>query len=131
MIVLDASAAIELLLAMSLGAQVTEVLADPDQVVVAPHLLDLEIMQVLRRLESSGALTRARASDAFHDFKQLDITRYAHDALADRVWQLRGHVTAYDAAYIALTETVDASLVTCDSKLAKAGGHYAQIHVIQ
>lgn len=131
MIVLDASAAIELLLGTSLGARVTEVLADPSQTVAAPHLLDLEIVQVLRRLESTGALTRARATDAFHDFKQLDIARYPHDAMADRIWQLRGQITAYDAAYIALAEAANATLVTCDSKLAKAGGHSAQIELIQ
>lgn len=129
MIVLDASAVIELLLATARGARISAAIAGAGETLVAPHLLDIEVAQVLRRLESARILTPARALDALSDLTSLDITRYPHDVLLDRVWQLRGSLTAYDAAYVSLAEATGAPLLTCDAKLARARGHHAVIHL--
>jgi len=129
-IVLDASAAIELLLNTPAGERVAARLADPAESLHAPHLLDLEVAQVLRRAEAAGALSRQRARAALQDFEALGLHRYAHDVLLPRIWDLRANVTAYDAAYLALAEVLGAPLLTCDARLALAPGHRARIEVI-
>lgn len=131
MIVLDASAAIELLLATTVGRRVAAALSDPHETLVAPHLLDVEVAQVLRRLEAAKIVTPARAAAALSDLALLDVTRYGHDVLLDRIWQLRGNLTAYDAAYVALAEAAGARLLTCDAKIAAAPGHRATVLVVK
>jgi predicted nucleic acid-binding protein len=95
----------------------------------APHLLDVEILHVLRRLLRTGALSPDRAADARHDFQDLAIVRYPHQPLSDRMWQLRDNVSAYDAAFLALAETLGVPLITCDARLAHASGHHAQVEL--
>lgn len=103
--------------------------SDPD--LHAPHLIDVEVLHALRRLVSRGEITEPRAEDARNDFAQLTIVRYAHHPLGDRIWQLRHHLTAYDAAFVALSEALAAPLITCDARLATAGGHGARIELFQ
>ena len=79
-------------------------------------------MQVLRRALRQGALTEAGAADALEDFKKLHLTRYPHAPFRDRIWDLRANVTAYDAAYLALAEVLNAPLVTTDGRLSRAPG---------
>ena len=122
MIVLDASAAIEWALNTPLGARVATRIGHPDLTLHAPHLIDLEVAQVLRRIERSGAVARAVTSRALADFAALEVARYGHDVLLDRVWALRGNLSAYDAAYAALAEALDVPLVTTDARLAAAPG---------
>ncbi len=129
MIVVDASAVVELLLASPTGARVSERILNPDETVCAPHLLDLEVTQVLRRYNLSGDLESSRASEALQDFLDLPIERYPHDLFLNRIWQMRHNVTAYDAAYIALAEAVDAVLLTTNARLAAASGHDARVEV--
>jgi predicted nucleic acid-binding protein len=93
----------------------------------APHLLDIEVTQVLRRLVQRKEIAIARAEQALHDLAHLLIERHEHRALVPRVWQLRDSLTAYDAAYVALAEALEAPLLTCDAKLAGAHGHRATI----
>jgi predicted nucleic acid-binding protein len=95
----------------------------------APHLIDVEFQHGLRRLVLSGAISEDRASDARLDFADLTIVRYPHVSLADRMWELRHNITAYDAAFIALAETLEVPLVTCDARLARAPGHAATVEV--
>lgn len=95
----------------------------------APHLLDVEFQHALRRLVSAAAISDDRAADARMDFAGLTIVRYPHVSLADRMWELRHNVTAYDAAFIALAETLDVPLVTCDARLMRAPGHMAEVEV--
>ena len=64
------------------------------------------------------------------DLLELSLTRYPHDVLLFRVWELRDNLTAYDAAYVALAEALDAPLVTCDGKIASASGHHARVEVV-
>lgn len=96
----------------------------------APQLLDIEITQVLRRLVQRKEISTARAEQALDDLGNLVIERHEHQSLVRRIWQLRDSLTAYDGAYVALAEALEAPLLTCDSKLAGAHGHGATIELI-
>jgi predicted nucleic acid-binding protein len=128
-IVLDASAMVELLLKTDMGEGVARRLSQAGHDGSAPHLLDVEVAHALRRLEQQGELTAARASDALQDLFNFPVRRYPHDVLLPRVWELRRNLTAYDATYVALAEALDAPLLTCDRRLAKASGHSARIEL--
>lgn len=117
MIVLDASAVLELLLRTPTGARVAARIAPHDESLHTPHLLDLEVTQVLRRYEATGVVTAHVIRQAFADLGALDLSRYAHDVLLPRIWQLRHNLTAYDACYLALAEALRAPLLTCDGAL--------------
>jgi predicted nucleic acid-binding protein len=95
----------------------------------APHLLDLEVLQVLRRVAQQGVVSKTRADEAVHDLLDLRLTRYPHHVLLSRVWQLRHNLSAYDAAYVALAEKLDAPVITRDSRLASTSGHGAAIEL--
>ncbi len=127
---LDASAAIELLLQTATGVKIDQRILAPGERLHAPHLLDLEVVQALRRFVATGSLTPRRAQEALDDLLALSITRYPHDVLLERIWTLRGNLTAYDAAYVALAEALGAPLVTCDSKVAASPHHGARVEVI-
>jgi predicted nucleic acid-binding protein len=131
LIVIDASAAIELILRTELGEKVELRALAPQERLYAPHLLDLEVAQVLRRLSQLKEITAARAQEALDDYAGLLVERAAHRELLRRVWQLRNSMTAYDGAYIALAEALDAPLLTCDGKLARSHGHRAMIVLLQ
>jgi len=130
LIVLDASALLELLLVTPAGVSVAKRIASERETLHAPQLIDLEVLQVLRRFAASGALDPGRAEQALEDLQSLDLERYPHQPLLDRVWQLRANVTAYDAAYLALAEALLAPLLTFDARLAGAAGHTAQIELL-
>ena len=127
MIVLDASAAVELLLATGRGEIVRRRIIDSDATLHAPHLLDVEVAQVLRRLLRVGALGRERAAEAITDLVEYPLTRYPHDVLLPRVWVLRGAITASDAVYVALAEVLGAPLLTFERRLAAVSGHRARV----
>lgn len=88
----------------------------------APHLVDLELLSALRRRVSLGELSIDRATDIRSDFAELALTRYPHEPLNDRIWELRENLTAYDASFVALAEILGAPLITCDAALASAPG---------
>lgn len=130
MIVLDASAVIELLRRSTVGRLVASRLSDADDVLHVPHFMSLEVCQVLRRLARIGVITSDRAREALFDLEQLATIRHSHEPLLPRVWELRENLTAYDAAYVALAEGLSAPLVTCDEKLAGAPGHRARVELL-
>ena len=130
MIVLDASVVIALLLGTPDEHLVREQIGAADQTLHAPHLLDVEVAQVLRRYCLFEGLSAARGEAALQDLGALDIQRYAHDGMLARIWQLRPNMTAYDAAYVALAEALDAPLITFDARLARASGHAASITLL-
>lgn len=130
MIVVDASALLEVLLQTSLGARVEARLFREEDELHAPHLLDVEIAQGLRRLVRTGEVSSGRAGEAIADLTDLDLHRHAHLDLLGRAWKLRDNISAYDAMYVALAEAIEAPIVTCDSPLARAPGHRARIEVI-
>jgi predicted nucleic acid-binding protein len=129
MIVLDASAAIDWLLQTPPGQHIEKRIYSHSETLHAPHLLDLEVTQVLRRLASQGVISAHRADEAMRDLLDLRITRYPHQLLLPRIWQLRHNFSAYDAAYIVLAEKLRAALVTRDARLASASGHAASVEL--
>lgn len=130
MIVLDASAVLELLLNTDAGALVADRIRSPAESLHAPYLLSVEVTQVLRRYAATGAVDAGVAAAAVVDLAEMDINRYEHEALLPRVWELRDSTTAYDAVYLALAEVLDAPLLTLDGHLARAPGHRAVIELM-
>ena len=120
--VLDASGAVELLLNTAPGRRLAGRLANEDEFVHVPHLIDLEIAQVLRRYAMHGALDDRAGATALQRWRELDVERYPHEPLLGRVWQLRANVSAYDAIYVALAEALSTVLVTGDRRLAGVPG---------
>lgn len=95
----------------------------------APHLLDVEVLHGLRRLALRGQMSRTRSDEALQDLLDVDVSLYPHAPLAGRIWELRENLTAYDAAYVALAEALDAPLITTDGRLARASGHRATVEL--
>jgi predicted nucleic acid-binding protein len=129
-IVVDASAVLEVLLRTPSSAAATQRLFDSGETVHAPHLLDVEVAQVLRRYAATGQVERERCRMALDDLAEFPLRRYPHDVLLPRVWELRNNLTAYDAVYVALAEALDALLLTRDRRLAAAAGHRARISLV-
>lgn len=130
MIVLDASAALEVLLNTTRARRVSQRIFRVDESLHAPHLIDVEVAQVLRRLARRGELDTLRAEQVLEDLADLPIARYPHAMLLPAVWALRDNATAYDAVYLVLAEALGATLVTCDRALASVPGHRAHVEVI-
>lgn len=130
MIVADASVVVDLLLTGGEASGLSDLLLG-EEPIAAPHLLDLEVAQVLRRWNLRGALDDDRARQALDDLLALPIARQPHDLLVERVWELRDNLTAYDAAYLALAELLDARLVTLDRGLAAVAGRTVEVLVPQ
>jgi predicted nucleic acid-binding protein len=132
-IVIDASAAIEWVFQTLKGAEVeARIFRKPGDSprLHAPHLLDVEVSQVLRWHVAKGLVSEARGQMALDDFQQIPLLRYPHDVLLPRVWELRKNLTAYDAVYVALAEALEIPLLTCDARIAGAPGHRARVDVI-
>lgn len=130
MIVIDASAVLEVLLQTPAAAAIEARLFQPGQTLHAPHLIDVEIAQVLRRYAATSQVDAQRCRTALDDWLLFSLSRYAHDILLPRAWELRANVTAYDAVYVALAEALDAPLITRDGRLAGATGHNARIELV-
>jgi predicted nucleic acid-binding protein len=124
-IVVDASAAVSALLN---DGQARRLLADES--IHAPHLVDVEVVSVLRRQVSAGLLAPDAAGQTLAVWKQLGLVRYAASPLLERVWELRSSVTAYDAIYVALAENLDCALVTADARLSGSNGPRCAITVV-
>ncbi len=96
----------------------------------APHLLDIEIAQVIRRYEAKGEIDEPRGRLALSDHRDMPIHRYPHDLFLPRVWELRRNLTAYDAVYVALAEGLDAPLLTSDHKLVDAVRRHSRARLV-
>ena len=97
---------------------------------VAPELLDLEVVAVIRKALFAGVLDECRAAIALADLADLDLERVSHRPLLVRIWELHRNITPYDAAYVALAETIEATLVTADRRLAQAPGPRCQMEYL-
>lgn len=98
---------------------------------IAPHLVDIEVLSAWRRIAASGDLDERRAGLATADLRSLRIDRVPHAPLLDRCWELRQNLTVYDAAYIALAEAMQVPLLTADAKLAAAPGVRCTVDLIE
>jgi predicted nucleic acid-binding protein len=127
--VVDASVVLDVLLRVpSAAALQARLLQQP--ILHAPHLIDIEIAQVLRRHSLGARMDEQRGREALADFAALPIQRYPHTALLPRVWELRDNFTAYDAAYVALAEALDVPLLTRDRRLAAAAERHIRVELI-
>lgn len=130
MIVLDASAAVSIFL--NIGPQASRIrqrIVQPEETLHVPQLFDVEVLHVLRRHSLSGALSECRGRLALRRLSSTRLTRYPHATFVRRIWELRHNLTAYDAAYVALAETLDAPLLTTDRRLAQAPGIRAEVEL--
>ncbi len=128
MLVVDASCLAEVVLAGPDADRVRRQLAaDPEQ--TAPHLIDAEVLGVVRRVHLRGQLDLTAARQAIDDLETWPAERVDHRALLSRAWELRDSLTAADALYVALAEALDAPLLTLDRRLARADGPRCTITV--
>ena len=130
MIVVDASAVIEVLLRTLVAPAIERRLFADGESLHAPHLIDIEVAHVLRRYAAAGDMSAERGREALEDLADLSLRRYPHDVLLPRVWELRANLTAYDAVYVALAEALGAPLVTRDRRLANAAGRHATVELV-
>ena len=130
MIVLDASAVLELLLSTRTGRNVADRLGALAASAHVPHLLAVEVTHALRRLVATTAITPAEAHEALVVLGQLDLQRWDHEPMLRRAWQLRENLTTCDAMYVVLAEALDAPLLTTDRRLGRSIGHQARIEVL-
>jgi predicted nucleic acid-binding protein len=128
-IVLDCSVVVDVLVAAPGADVIAERLAS--ETLAAPSLLDVEFVSALRRMVRHGELTSPRALDALSDYDALAVDRYpTGDGLRRRAFSLRDSLTAYDATYVALAESLDAPLLTRDAPLHRTTGHGARIEFV-
>lgn len=120
-IVVDTSAVIEVVCALNPDPGLIDRLATGDRLFV-PHVLDIEVLSVIRRLERTSHLQTERAAVALTLFSELALSRVSHEPLRGRIWELRGTVAPHAASFVALAEALEAPLVTCDGRLSRASG---------
>ena len=121
MIVIDASIILELMLQTPVASTIEQRLVGTrGETLHAPHLIDVEVLQVLRRYAVRGVISEHRGRLAVTLLSRFPITRYGHESLIPRIWTLRANLTAYDAAYVALAEGLGCKLLTRDQHLASA-----------
>jgi predicted nucleic acid-binding protein len=129
-IVIDASALLEALLRTPAAKAVERRLFEQRQTLHAPHLLDVEVAQVIRRYAAAGELDAERGRAALADLADFPIRRYPHDFLLPRVWELRNNLSAYDAVYVALAEVLNAPLLTRDRRLAAVARQHSRVELV-
>ncbi len=129
MIVVDASAVVELLIRGPLAVSLREAVWGTGDKVIAPHLLDIEVLSALRRLAAAQRIDPYLTGNMLTELEILPVQRHSHTLFLPRIWELRHNFTAYDAAYIALAEGTGATLYTSDAKLAK--GHRARVKLFR
>ncbi|MCB9667635.1 MAG: type II toxin-antitoxin system VapC family toxin [Myxococcales bacterium] len=130
MIVLDASIVIELLLRLPRADLVHRRLRTEISQLYVPHLMDVEVGQVLRRFMLRGEISASRARQALADLELLPISRCAHLPLLQRAFQFASNLTVYDAVYLALAESLEASLLTLDKALLSANAHHVHVELL-
>ncbi|OBF63676.1 twitching motility protein PilT [Mycobacterium sp. 852002-50816_SCH5313054-b] len=101
-----------------------------DETLVAPELVDIEVLSVWRRHVAAKLMPARRAASAVADLGDLPLRRSPHQPLLQRIWDLRHAITPYDAAYIALAEALDVALVTADARLSRASGLRCVVEVV-
>lgn len=129
MIVIDASALVELVARSPAGRRVADRVSGPEETLHAPHLVDVEVTHALRRLTLAGTISARTATARLAALATLAVERYPHTDLLARIWELRDNATAYDAAYLALAEALGAPLLTCDRALAVVPDTRAAVEV--
>jgi predicted nucleic acid-binding protein len=131
MLVLDASAAVAVLLNLGGSARaIGDRMDEADGEIHVPHLFEIEVLSALRR-HMIRRPSPQRSAQLVEDLTSMRLTRYPHTALLPRIWELRANITAYDAAYVALAETLGAPLITLDAKLSQVPGIRAAVELFE
>ncbi|MGQ0584900.1 MAG: type II toxin-antitoxin system VapC family toxin [Reyranella sp.] len=130
MIVVDASAMVALLLRTSAVTAIEARLFGRPQTLHAPELIDVEVTQVLRRYSAAGQLDTERGRAVLVDLMDFPMERHPHAVLLQRVWELRHNLSAYDAVYLALAESLDAALLTDDLRLVTAARRHSRVEIL-
>jgi len=130
-IVVDASAAVDLLIRRQPQAGWVDERLRADDDLHAPHMIDIETANGIRRLTLRGLVSRSSARSLLRELADLRLIRYGHALLLDRIWQLWPAMTPADAAYVALAERLGATLITTDERLGRTQGHRARILAYQ
>lgn len=128
MVVVDASAILEMLLTRPVAPRLRGRFQNEERL-HAPHLIDVEVMHVLRRYGRGGEVELLRARAAIDDHLRLPIDRHSHEPFLEIIWQLRNNFTAYDAVYVALGMALNATLITADTPLARAAESFLPVEV--
>lgn len=129
MLIVDASCLYEVVADTARAEEVrARLAADTDQ--AAPHVIDAEVLGIIRRDHLLGRLDQTSASQAVEDLRAWPGERFGHRSLLDRAWELRANVRSWDALYVALAEALDATLITLDERLARAHGLECATEVI-
>ncbi len=128
-LVVDASALAAALLDQEAADGVRAAMHEAEGALVAPAVIDLEVANAIRRHTLAGRVPVERGAAAIVNLQLTAISREPHTDLLPRIWELRDNLTPYDAAYVALAEALDAPLLTLDSSLAEAPGHWAEVTV--
>lgn len=129
MIVIDASALVDMLLGAPAAEAVKKRLVAGGEPPQAPHLLDVEVAQAIRRHAAAGEIDAERGRAALDDLGDFPLSRHGHHDLLPRIWELRRNFSAYDAVYVALAEALDAPLLTLDRRLARAVKRHTQVEL--
>lgn len=130
MIVVDASALVEVLIRSSATASVEDFLVRNRDGLHAPHLLDIECTHVIRHYVQLGIMQSHHARISISGLQDFRLIRHSHVPLLGRVWELRASLTAYDAVYVALAESLGAPLLTRDKRLARSAAAYVQMQLV-
>jgi len=129
MLIVDASCLYEVVADAELAEQVRARLAgDPDQ--AAPHLIDAEVLGIVRRDRLLGRLDTTAARQAVEDLRDWPGERFGHRSLLERAWELRDSVRTWDALYVALAEALQGTLVTLDARLGRVRGLACSVEVL-
>jgi predicted nucleic acid-binding protein len=96
----------------------------------APAVIDVEVVSAWRRYSRAGRLSAPRADAALTDLADLPLQRAPHGPLMRRIWDLRHNLSAYDAAYVALAESLDTTLLTGDERLSRAPGIQCEVELL-
>jgi predicted nucleic acid-binding protein len=97
---------------------------------VAPEIIDLEVISVLRRMVAARLVSDVRGDQAVLDLVSIQMTRVPHRLVVKRCWDLRNNSTPNDAAYIAVAEAFQLKLVTADAKLAGVPGTNCKVELL-
>lgn len=129
MLIVDASCLYDVLVGKPEAERIrTRLAADADQ--AAPHVIDVEVFSVIRRDFLLGKLDATAATQAVEDLRDWPGERFGHRALLERAWELRRNVRGWDAVYVALAESFQATLLTGDARLRRASGLRCAVEVI-
>ena len=131
MIVVDASVLVSALADDGSDGETARKRLEADGDLHVPHLIDLEVVSVLRKRLLARHLDDRRAQLAMRDLHDLPAVRYPHLPFVNRIWQLRPNLTSYDAAYVALAEELDCALVTADERVGRAARVRCPVEVLK